>query len=90
MDLENASLGTSVTKVTAVDADDPTVSGHATVTYEVTTGGEYFTIDDSGKSNTQMALHFIHTLPFEENTVLRLFLFWKKGIIIQNINLSMI
>ncbi|NWW08688.1 CADH5 protein, partial [Oreocharis arfaki] len=48
MQLENPFLGTSVTKVTAVDADDPTVSGHATVTYQVTTGGEYFTIDDSG------------------------------------------
>ncbi|NXX72907.1 CADH5 protein, partial [Spizella passerina] len=45
---EMSPVGTSVTKVTAVDADDPTVSGHATVTYEVTTGGEYFTIDDSG------------------------------------------
>lgn len=73
MHLEHPSLGTSVTKVTAVDADDPTVSGHATVTYEVTTGGEYFTIDDSGKSDTQMSLHCVHTLPFEENTFLRLF-----------------
>lgn len=70
---ENPFLGTSVTKVTAVDADDPTVSGHATVTYEVTTGGEYFTIDDSGKLDTQMSLHFVLTLPFEENTVLSLF-----------------
>ncbi|NXS26106.1 CADH5 protein, partial [Pomatostomus ruficeps] len=45
---EMSPVGTSVTKVTAVDADDPTVSGHATVTYQVTVGGEYFTIDDSG------------------------------------------
>lgn len=73
MQLENPFLGTSVTKVTAVDADDPTVSGHATVTYQVTKGGEYFTIDDSGKLDTQMSLHFVLTLPFEENTVLSLF-----------------
>lgn len=73
MHLENPFLGTSVTKVTAVDADDPTVSGHATVTYEVTTGGEYFTIDDSGKSDTQMSQCFVHILPFEENRVLSLF-----------------
>lgn len=73
MHLENPFLGTSVTKVTAVDADDPTVSGHAMVTYEVTTGSEYFTIDNSGKSDTQMSLHFVHTLPFRKNTALRLF-----------------
>ncbi|NXG16567.1 CADH5 protein, partial [Grallaria varia] len=45
---EMSPAGTSVTKVTAVDADDPTVAGHATVTYQVIKGGEYFTIDDSG------------------------------------------
>ncbi|NXF08085.1 CADH5 protein, partial [Smithornis capensis] len=45
---EMSPVGTSVTKVTAVDADDPTVSGHATVTYQVIKGDEYFTIDDSG------------------------------------------
>ncbi|XP_027763771.1 cadherin-5 isoform X1 [Empidonax traillii] len=45
---EMSPVGTSVTKVTAVDADDPTVSGHATVSYQVIKGDEYFTIDDSG------------------------------------------
>ncbi|NWV02927.1 CADH5 protein, partial [Ptilonorhynchus violaceus] len=45
---EMSPIGTSVTKVTAVDADDPTVTGHATVTYEVIKGDEYFSIDDSG------------------------------------------
>ncbi|NWW74501.1 CADH5 protein, partial [Climacteris rufus] len=45
---EMSPIGTSVTKVTAVDADDPTVSHHATVTYQVIKGDEYFTIDDSG------------------------------------------
>ncbi|NWX85187.1 CADH5 protein, partial [Nothoprocta ornata] len=45
---EMSPVGTSVTKVTAVDADDPTVTGHATVTYQVIKGDEYFTIDDSG------------------------------------------
>ncbi|NXU22399.1 CADH5 protein, partial [Thalassarche chlororhynchos] len=45
---EMSPVGTSVTKVTAVDADDPTVTGHATVTYQVIKGDEYFTVDDSG------------------------------------------
>ncbi|NXS11435.1 CADH5 protein, partial [Neodrepanis coruscans] len=49
---EMSPVGTSVTKVTAVDADDPTVSGHATVTYQVIKGDEYFTIDDSGVIST--------------------------------------
>lgn len=70
---ENPFLGTSVTKVTAVDADDPTVTGHATVTYQVIKGDEYFTVDDSGRSDTQMSLHFVLTLHFEENAVLSLF-----------------
>lgn len=69
---ENPFLGTSVTKVTAVDADDPTVTGHATVTYQVIKGDEYFTVDDSGRSDTQMSLHFVLTLFFEENAVLSL------------------
>ncbi|KAM8799476.1 CADH5 protein, partial [Eudromia elegans] len=52
---EMSPVGTSVTKVTAVDADDPTVSGHATVTYQVIKGDEYFTIDDSGVISTTRA-----------------------------------
>ncbi|KAM5133166.1 cadherin-5 isoform 1-T2 [Callospermophilus lateralis] len=45
---EMSAVGTSVTRVTAVDADDPTVSDHATVTYQVLKGEEYFAIDNSG------------------------------------------
>ncbi|KAL7978844.1 hypothetical protein Chor_013333 [Crotalus horridus] len=46
--VEMSPLGTSVTKVTAVDADDPTLHGHADVFYEVTDGKNYFRIDNSG------------------------------------------
>ncbi|XP_061450182.1 cadherin-5 [Rhineura floridana] len=46
--LEMSPLGTSVTKVTAVDADDPTVIGHTRVSYRVIQGSQYFKIDDSG------------------------------------------
>lgn len=49
--------------MTAVDADDPTVTGHATVTYQVIKGDEYFTVDDSGRSDTQMSLHTL-SLPY--------------------------
>lgn len=42
------STGTSVIRVTAVDADDPTVAGHATVLYQIVKGYEYFSIDNSG------------------------------------------
>lgn len=42
------STGTSVIRVTAVDADDPTVAGHATVLYQIMKGNEYFAIDNSG------------------------------------------
>ncbi|NWV00630.1 CADH5 protein, partial [Upupa epops] len=49
---EMSPVGTSVTKVTAVDADDPTVTGHATVTYQVIKGDEHFTVDDSGVIST--------------------------------------
>lgn len=42
------STGTSVIRVTAVDADDPTVDGHATVMYQILKGNEYFNIDNSG------------------------------------------
>lgn len=59
--------------MTAVDADDPTVTGHATVTYQVIKGDEYFTVDDSGRWNKQMSLYFVLTLHFEENTILSLF-----------------
>nr|Q8AYD0.2 RecName: Full=Cadherin-5; AltName: Full=Vascular endothelial cadherin; Short=VE-cadherin; Flags: Precursor [Gallus gallus] len=52
---EMSRLGTSVTKVTAEDADDPTVAGHATVTYQIIKGNEYFTVDDSGVISTARA-----------------------------------
>lgn len=42
------STGTSIIRVTAVDADDPTVAGHATVMYQILKGSEHFTIDNSG------------------------------------------
>ncbi|XP_036606053.1 cadherin-5 [Trichosurus vulpecula] len=45
---EMSAVGTSVTRVTAVDADDPTVLGHASVSYNIVHGREYFTIDSSG------------------------------------------
>ncbi|XP_074142654.1 cadherin-5 [Sminthopsis crassicaudata] len=45
---EMSAVGTSVTRVTAVDADDPTVLGHASVSYNIIRGREYFTIDGSG------------------------------------------
>uniref|UniRef100_A0A672TI16 Cadherin-5 n=1 Tax=Strigops habroptila TaxID=2489341 RepID=A0A672TI16_STRHB len=52
---EMSPVGTSITKVTAVDADDPTVAGHATVTYQVIKGDEYFTVNDSGVISTTRA-----------------------------------
>lgn len=45
---EMSAIGTSVIRVTAVDADDPTVAGHATVLYQIVKGNEYFSIDNSG------------------------------------------
>lgn len=45
---EMSAVGTSVTRVTAVDADDPTVADHASVLYQVLKGDEYFGIDNSG------------------------------------------
>ncbi|XP_051831043.1 cadherin-5 isoform X1 [Antechinus flavipes] len=45
---EMSAVGTLVTRVTAVDADDPTVLGHASVSYNIIRGREYFTIDGSG------------------------------------------
>ncbi|XP_065272514.1 cadherin-5 [Emys orbicularis] len=52
---EMSPVGTSVTKVTAVDADDPTVAGHATVIYQVIQGERYFTVDQSGVISTATA-----------------------------------
>uniref|UniRef100_A0A8C0IQ52 Cadherin-5 n=1 Tax=Chelonoidis abingdonii TaxID=106734 RepID=A0A8C0IQ52_CHEAB len=52
---EMSPVGTSVTKVTAVDADDPTVAGHATVIYQVIQGERYFTVDESGVISTAIA-----------------------------------
>lgn len=82
---ENPFPGTSVTKVTAVDADDPTVAGHATVTYQVIKGDEYFTVDDSGRSDTQTSLHFLLTSHFERERTFKPFSFWTRGIIIKKI-----
>ncbi|XP_038953616.1 cadherin-5 isoform X1 [Rattus norvegicus] len=45
---EMSAIGTSVIRVTATDADDPTVAGHATVLYQMVKGNEYFAIDNSG------------------------------------------
>ncbi|XP_042294221.1 cadherin-5 [Sceloporus undulatus] len=45
---EMSALGTSVTKVTAVDADDPTIHGHTDVFYKVIQGNQYFRIDKFG------------------------------------------
>uniref|UniRef100_A0A8D0BWY7 Cadherin-5 n=1 Tax=Salvator merianae TaxID=96440 RepID=A0A8D0BWY7_SALMN len=52
---EMSPVGTSVTTITAVDADDPTVHGHADVSYKVIQGQEYFTIDNSGTIRTAKA-----------------------------------
>ncbi|XP_053127564.1 cadherin-5 [Hemicordylus capensis] len=49
---EMSPVGTSVMKVTAVDADDPTLHGHANVSYRVIRGQEFFKIDDSGIIST--------------------------------------
>ncbi|XP_003799472.1 cadherin-5 [Otolemur garnettii] len=45
---EMSAVGTSVIRVTAMDADDPTVSDHASVMYHILKGEEYFAIDNSG------------------------------------------
>ncbi|XP_006269884.2 cadherin-5 [Alligator mississippiensis] len=52
---EMSSVGTSVTKVTAVDADDPTIADHAKVIYQVIEGENYFTVDESGVISTATA-----------------------------------
>lgn len=46
--LDSLSSGTSVIRVTAIDADDPTVADHASVMYQILKGEEYFAIDGSG------------------------------------------
>uniref|UniRef100_A0A8D0G7V6 Cadherin-5 n=1 Tax=Sphenodon punctatus TaxID=8508 RepID=A0A8D0G7V6_SPHPU len=51
---EMSPLGTSVTTVTAVDADDPTVAGYATVVYKVIQG-KNFTVSKSGVISTAVA-----------------------------------
>ncbi|KAM6223757.1 cadherin-5 [Rhynchocyon petersi] len=45
---EMSPSGTSITRVTAVDADDPTVVEHSLVMYQILKGGDKFSIDDSG------------------------------------------
>lgn len=42
------STETSVIRLTAVDADDPTVADHASVMYQLLKGDEHFAIDNSG------------------------------------------
>ncbi|XP_048371915.1 cadherin-5 [Sphaerodactylus townsendi] len=53
--LEMSPVGTSVTTVTAVDADDPTLLGYADVDYKVIKGENYFRIDKSGVIRTAVA-----------------------------------
>ncbi|XP_069860985.1 cadherin-5-like isoform X1 [Dipodomys merriami] len=45
---EMSPVGTPVVRVTAVDADDPTVADHASVMYQILKGNENFAIDNSG------------------------------------------
>ncbi|XP_054856882.1 cadherin-5 [Eublepharis macularius] len=52
---EMSPVGTSVTTVTAVDADDPTLLGYADVDYKVIKGQNYFRIDKSGVIRTAAA-----------------------------------
>ncbi|XP_028907691.1 cadherin-5 [Ornithorhynchus anatinus] len=49
---EMSPVGTSVTRVTAVDADDPTVAGHAIVQYTIISGQKYFMVDPTGLIST--------------------------------------
>ncbi|XP_035867850.1 cadherin-5 isoform X2 [Phyllostomus discolor] len=46
--LEMSTTGTSVIRLTAVDADDPTVGDHTSVMYQILGGGEHFGIDNNG------------------------------------------
>ncbi|XP_004626098.1 cadherin-5 [Octodon degus] len=50
--LEMSPGGTSVMRLTAVDADDPTVAEHTTVMYQILKGGDNFAIDNSGLITT--------------------------------------
>ncbi|XP_069509141.1 cadherin-5 [Ambystoma mexicanum] len=45
---EMSAMRTSVTEVKAVDADDPTVRGHAQIEYQIIKGQENFYINDKG------------------------------------------
>ncbi|XP_075393458.1 cadherin-5 [Tenrec ecaudatus] len=45
---EMSAMGTSVIRVTAVDADDPTVADHTSVMYQILKGDDHFGIDESG------------------------------------------
>ncbi|XP_004690559.1 PREDICTED: cadherin-5 [Condylura cristata] len=45
---EMSPTGTSVIKVTAFDADDPTVTDHASVMYQLLKGQEHFNINNDG------------------------------------------
>ncbi|XP_069073269.1 cadherin-5 [Pleurodeles waltl] len=45
---EMSAVGTSVTQVTAVDADDPTIQGNAQIEYHIIKGNEYFSINNKG------------------------------------------
>ncbi|XP_053304631.1 cadherin-5 [Spea bombifrons] len=49
---EMSPTGTLVSTVTALDADDPTLSGHATVSYKIIKGQENFTINNQGSIYT--------------------------------------
>ncbi|KAM8946815.1 cadherin-5 [Pelodytes ibericus] len=46
---EMSPTGTLVTTVSAFDADDPTIAGHAQVAYQIIKGQENFAIDNNGK-----------------------------------------
>ncbi|CAH2324426.1 cadherin-5 [Pelobates cultripes] len=49
---EMSPTGTLVTTVTALDADDPTLAGHAKVAYQITKGQDHFTINNMGSIYT--------------------------------------
>ncbi|XP_006878779.1 PREDICTED: cadherin-5-like [Elephantulus edwardii] len=52
---EMSPSGTLVTRVTAVDADDPTVVEHTLVMYQIIKGDDKFSIDDSGNIFTKVS-----------------------------------
>ncbi|KAM5262842.1 cadherin-5 [Ctenodactylus gundi] len=49
---EMSPVGTSVIRLTAVDADDPTVADHASVLYQILKGDGLFDIDNTGSIYT--------------------------------------